>query len=194
MADLRRNVQPLRPASGTRIRPVAAGITAITLSQQNGFYAQLYITAPCRLDIRSLLWLEASNAECLVLSLLNSDKYDLQRLPEILTDPRVKVMGALQDPVKQARTTQEQTTKLLAELLQAPDTAATARKHVDSINEEFFMVSSTYLDMVCVICFQLLQMGILLPQYPRYECDEHLFPGHLAVTMLACITELHVNK
>lgn len=53
----------------------------------------------------------------------------------------------LQDPVQQARTTQEQTTQLLAELLQAPDTAATARAHVDAIDEEFFMVSSTYLDM-----------------------------------------------
>ena len=53
----------------------------------------------------------------------------------------------LQDPVQQARTTQEQTTKLLAQLLQASDTAATARAHVNSIDEEFFMVSSTYLDM-----------------------------------------------
>ena len=41
-----------------------------------------------------------------------------------------------------------ETTKVLADLLQAPNTAATARDHIDSINEEFFMVSSTYLDMV----------------------------------------------
>lgn len=52
-----------------------------------------------------------------------------------------------QDHVKQARTTQVKTTEVLAELLQAPDIAATARDNVDSINEEFFMVSSTYLDM-----------------------------------------------
>lgn len=52
-----------------------------------------------------------------------------------------------QNQVKQARTTQEQTTELLADLLQAPDIAATARGHIDAINEEFFMLSSTYLDM-----------------------------------------------
>lgn len=55
----------------------------------------------------------------------------------------------MQDHVNQARTTQVKTTEVLAELLQAPDIAATARDNVDSINEEFFMVSSTYLDMVC---------------------------------------------
>lgn len=52
-----------------------------------------------------------------------------------------------QDHVKQARTTQVKTTEVLADLLQAPDIAATARNNIDSINEEFFMVSSTYLDM-----------------------------------------------
>ncbi|KAL3137155.1 hypothetical protein ABBQ32_006723 [Trebouxia sp. C0010 RCD-2024] len=73
-----------------------------------------------------------------------------------------------QDPVQQARTTQEQTTKLLAELLQAPDTAATARAHVDAIDEEFFMVSSTYLDMarqegnkeVCTKLEQVLKIAM----------------------------------
>lgn len=52
-----------------------------------------------------------------------------------------------QDHVKQARTTQVETTKVLADLLHSLNTAATARDHIDSINEEFFMVSSTYLDM-----------------------------------------------
>ncbi|KAL0017760.1 hypothetical protein WJX77_010093 [Trebouxia sp. C0004] len=52
-----------------------------------------------------------------------------------------------QDHVKQARTTQVKTTEVLADLLQAPNIAATARNNIDSINEEFFMVSSTYLDM-----------------------------------------------
>jgi len=55
----------------------------------------------------------------------------------------------MQDHVKQARTTQVETTEVLADLLQAPNIAATARNNIDSINEEFFMVSSTYLDMVC---------------------------------------------
>lgn len=41
----------------------------------------------------------------------------------------------------------------IAKLLQAPDTAATARQHVDSIDEEFFMVSSTYLDMASVLYY-----------------------------------------
>ncbi len=59
-----------------------------------------------------------------------------------------RTQDELQNQVQQARTTQVETTKVLADLLQAPDIAATARKHIDSINEEFFMVSSTYLDMV----------------------------------------------
>lgn len=41
----------------------------------------------------------------------------------------------------------------IAKLLQAPDTAAMARAHVDSIDEEFFMVSSTYLDMASVMYY-----------------------------------------
>ncbi|KAL0038104.1 hypothetical protein WJX79_002967 [Trebouxia sp. C0005] len=52
-----------------------------------------------------------------------------------------------QEHVQQARTTQVKTTEVLADLLQAPNIAATARKNIDSINEEFFMMSSTYLDM-----------------------------------------------
>jgi len=59
------------------------------------------------------------------------------------------ITSDMQDHVKQARTTQVKTTEVLAELLQAPNIAATARDNIDSINEEFFMVSSTYLDMVC---------------------------------------------
>lgn len=41
----------------------------------------------------------------------------------------------------------------IAKLLQAPDTAAAARAHVDSIDEEFFMVSSTYLDMASILYY-----------------------------------------
>ena len=41
----------------------------------------------------------------------------------------------------------------IAKLLEAPDTAATARAHVDSIDEEFFMVSSTYLDMASALYY-----------------------------------------
>lgn len=55
---------------------------------------------------------------------------------------------ALQDQLKQSRTTQVASTQLLAKLLEAPNTSATAKKHVDEINEEFFMVASTYMDMV----------------------------------------------
>ena len=60
-----------------------------------------------------------------------------------------KFFAGMQEHVQQARTTQVKTTEVLADLLQAPNIAATARKNIDSINEEFFMMSSTYLDMVC---------------------------------------------
>lgn len=95
---------------------------------------------------------QLSNAKPPAPPALNSNKYDLTQLSLELSaasiTPMRDTLYAPQDPVLQARTPQEQTTKLLAELLQAPNTAATARKHVDLINEEFFMVSSTYLDMV----------------------------------------------
>ena len=61
---------------------------------------------------------------------------------------KVNLLCYMQDHVKQARTTQVETTKVLTDLLQASDTAAAAKRHIDAINEEFFMVSSTYLDMV----------------------------------------------
>ena len=54
---------------------------------------------------------------------------------------------------------------MLAELLQAPDTAAAAKKHIDAINEEFFMVSSTYLDMV---------RAALAVQFPQTRLQQHI--------------------
>ena len=45
-------------------------------------------------------------------------------------------------------------TQLLAKLLEAPNTSATAKKHVSEINEEFFMVASTYMDMVRAVVLQ----------------------------------------
>lgn len=50
--------------------------------------------------------------------------------------------------MKTARTQQIAATDLLARLLQAPDAKAVAAEHTDSLTEEFFMMSSTYLDMV----------------------------------------------
>lgn len=54
----------------------------------------------------------------------------------------------LQDTIREARNQQIQATDLLARLLQAPDAKAIAAEHVDSLTEEFFIMSSTYLDMV----------------------------------------------
>ena len=44
--------------------------------------------------------------------------------------------------------------KLLTDLLQAPNIAAVAKENVGSIDEAFFMVSSTYLDMVSMLSLQ----------------------------------------
>jgi hypothetical protein len=54
----------------------------------------------------------------------------------------------LQDTIREARQQQIHATDLLARLLQAPDAKAIAAEHVDSLTEEFFIMSSTYLDMV----------------------------------------------
>ena len=72
-------------------------------------------------------------------------------------------LGTLQDQLKQSRTTQVASTQLLAKLLEAPNTSATAKKHVNDINEEFFMVASTYMDMVRKVlhnCLPVLQLQL----------------------------------
>ena len=56
--------------------------------------------------------------------------------------------GMLQDTIREARKQQIQATDLLARLLQAPDAKSVAADYVDSLTEEFFIMSSTYLDMV----------------------------------------------
>jgi len=60
----------------------------------------------------------------------------------------VKSADGAQDAIKQARSQQIKATDLLARLLQAPQSQAVASEHVDSLTEEFFVMSSTYLEMV----------------------------------------------
>ena len=50
--------------------------------------------------------------------------------------------------MQQARQAQMVATDVLAALLQAADTRAEARALIDSLSEEFFHISSTYLEMV----------------------------------------------
>lgn len=52
------------------------------------------------------------------------------------------------DQIAQAKKFQLQATEVLAELLKSKNTQATASKYLDSLTEEFFMVASTYLEMV----------------------------------------------
>ena len=47
-----------------------------------------------------------------------------------------------------ARERQLSATGLLTKLLQAPDARAVAASQVDNITEQFFLMASTYLDMV----------------------------------------------
>ena len=50
--------------------------------------------------------------------------------------------------MQQARKQQMAATDVLAALLQAADTRREARDLIDSLSEEFFHISSTYLEMV----------------------------------------------
>lgn len=52
------------------------------------------------------------------------------------------------DQIAQAKKFQLQATEVLAELLKSSNVQATASKYLDSLTEEFFMVASTYLEMV----------------------------------------------
>ena len=54
----------------------------------------------------------------------------------------------VQDVVKQSHRAQLQSTELLAKLIESGDPASTAQRHVDSLTEEFFIMSSTYMEMV----------------------------------------------
>lgn len=52
------------------------------------------------------------------------------------------------DKVAEARKFQLQATELLAELLKSENPEITAQKYLDSLTEDFFMIASTYLEMV----------------------------------------------
>lgn len=45
--------------------------------------------------------------------------------------------------------TQRKATDMFAELLNAPDQKLKAKEMADDLNEEFFLIASTYLQMVC---------------------------------------------
>lgn len=79
-----------------------------------------------------------------------------------------------QDTIKEARQQQIQATDLLARLLQAPDAKAIAAEHVDSLTEEFFIMSSTYLDMVRAqqTCLQdVLHLAVVLLNADHTSAD-----------------------
>lgn len=52
------------------------------------------------------------------------------------------------EKIKQARNYQLEATQVLAELLKSKDLVKTAQENVDSLSESFFMIASTYLDLV----------------------------------------------
>jgi len=52
------------------------------------------------------------------------------------------------DQVAQAKKFQMKATEVLAELLKSKSPQATASKYLEHLSEEFFMVASTYLEMV----------------------------------------------
>lgn len=56
-----------------------------------------------------------------------------------------------------------QATEVLAELLKSTNPQATASKYLDHLSEEFFMVASTYLEMVhnCIVLYYLLNPRVL---------------------------------
>jgi hypothetical protein len=58
----------------------------------------------------------------------------------------------LAERVTEARKYQLQATELLAELIKSDNPQSTAQTHVDSLTEDFFLVASTYLEMVHVFC------------------------------------------
>ena len=57
---------------------------------------------------------------------------------------------------------------MLSQLLQSKDPHVAARQNIDSLTEEFFMVSSTYLEMVGV---RSLALTCSVIQRPQYTCD-----------------------
>ena len=65
-----------------------------------------------------------------------------EALQSITLDPSRTVQA------QYSRAPQIKATELLSQLLQSEDPRAAARQNVDSLTEEFFMVSSTYLEMV----------------------------------------------
>lgn len=79
-----------------------------------------------------------------------------------------------QDTIRQARTQQIQATDLLARLLQAPDAKSVAAEHTESLTEEFFMMSSTYLEMVGAFCAACghRQRVVLVPVWAGVQSAE----------------------
>ena len=73
-------------------------------------------------------------------------------------------MTLAQATVQHARKQQMAATDVLAALLQAGDTRAEARALIDSLSEEFFHISSTYLEMV---------RHLPLVPYRLHVCLEH---------------------
>lgn len=69
-------------------------------------------------------------------------------LPSSRTRSRTLICRAgKRDKLEMARKTQTNATDLLAQLMKAEDTQQFACEHVDSLNQEFFMIASTYLSM-----------------------------------------------
>ncbi len=78
----------------------------------------------------------------------------------------------LAERVTEARKYQLQATELLAELIKSDNPQSTAQTHVDSLTEDFFLVASTYLEMVHVFCLSWVCLLIYLPFAMILECKE----------------------
>ncbi|OAE21745.1 hypothetical protein AXG93_1160s1010 [Marchantia polymorpha subsp. ruderalis] len=62
--------------------------------------------------------------------------------------PRILCQASEKDTVSKARKNQMEATELLAELLKTDDVKAIAEKHVESLSQDFFIIASTYLDLL----------------------------------------------
>ncbi len=78
----------------------------------------------------------------------------------------------LAERVTEARKYQLQATELLAELIKSDNPQTTAQTHVDSLTEDFFLVASTYLEMVHIFCISWVCLLIYLPFSMTLECEE----------------------
>lgn len=78
----------------------------------------------------------------------------------------------LAEKVTEARKYQLQATELLAELIKSDNPQTTAQTHVDSLTEDFFLVASTYLEMVHIFWLSWVCLLIYLPFAMLLECEE----------------------